>query len=459
MLEWVAANETMLSGLAALVVIIGVTLSPMGAGIRATMSFRAKKGLDDDTDAIAANAPAAQSKSTSDRAKNKPSIAVLPFENLGGDQEQQYFADGIAEDIIVALSKLPSLFVIARNTSFAFRESGSSGVNLGRELGARYIVHGSVRMSGQRARITARIVDTETDEQLWAEQYDRDLDDILLVQDEITGKIISVLPSRIEAADLKRSRNKPIKNLAAYEFLLRGKYHHHLRTSSDNKISHDMFGQAIEADVNYAQAYAWRACVTAQALIWGWSTKDYDANISEIIADAQKALALDNDDFECHRVLSGVYTASSEFDRAMFHAERAYELNPNDPRVISQFGELLTLTGNPEAGMDKLQKALEVDPYNPDDRLTHLGFAQFVARRYEQAIETFSHISHVESRHHAYLAGCFAQLGEKSGIKKHVAEVHRLEPDFSAGQFVNNLQYENDSDIEHHIVALNKAGL
>lgn len=459
LLEWVAANETLLSGLAALVVIIGVTLSPMGAGIRATMKLRTKNELGGDEPHIVLGASSIKGRKAGDTTKEKPSIAVLPFENLGGDKEQQYFADGIAEDIIVALSKIPSLFVIARNTSFAYRENDNSGADLGRELGARYIVHGSIRMSGQRARITARIIDTETDEQLWAEQYDRNLDDVLLIQDEITGKIISVLPSRIEAADLKKSKNKPVKNLAAYESLLRGKYHHHLRTSSDNKISHKMFDRAIQADINYAQAYAWRACIAAQALILGWNPGDYDTAVSDIIKDAQKALALDDDDFECHRVLSGVYTASLEFDRAMFHAERAYELNPNDPRVISQYGELLALSGDPKAGIEKLKQALEVDPHSPDDRLTLLGFAQFVAQRYEQAIDTLKRISNLEAKHHAYLAACYAQLGEKSGLKKHAAAVRRLEPNFTAGQFVNNVRYKNDSDIEHHIVALNKAGL
>lgn len=398
-----------------------------------------------------------QAVHTPDEIKAKPSIAVLPFVNMSEDKSQEYFADGIAEDIIVALSKLHSLFVVARNTSFAFKETASQGRNLGKELGARYIVRGSVRKHGARARITAQLIDTETDCQLWAERYDRDLDDVFLVQDEITGKIISILPSRIEAADLKRTHNKSTKNLAAYEYLLRGKYHHHQGTRSDNETAYKMLSLAVEADPDSAQSYAWRACVNGQAMVRGYRD---DANIvADVMRDLQTALALDDEDFECHRVLSSVYTIQKNYDRAEFHAERAFNLNPNDPRVISQYGELLALTGRPEAGVEKLKQALLVDPYNPDDRLTNLGFAQFAARRYDDALSTFKKISSLTVKHHAYLAACYAQLDDMPNAGRQAAEVHRLNPAFSVEDFVAQVQYKNDAGRQHHAQALRKAGL
>lgn len=388
---------------------------------------------------------------------HKPSIAVLPFVNMSDDKNQEYFAEGIAEDIIVALSKLHSLFVIARNTSFAYRENIGEGRNLGKELGARYILRGSVRKIGERARITTQLVDIETDGQLWAERFDRDLDDVFLVQDEITQKIISILPSRIEAADLKRIHSKPTANMAAYEYLLRGKYHHHLRTRSDNEIAYRMLGLAIEADPGSAQAHEWLACVIGQAMVRGY--RDVEDAVPEILENLKIALALDDEDFECHRVLSSVYSLQRNYDRAEFHAARAYDLNPNDPRVLSQYGELLALTGKPEAGIAKLSQALLVDSHLPDDRLTNLGFAQFVAHHYEDSLGSFNKISLLTVERHAYLAACYAQLGDMLQAERQAAEVRRLSPTFSVADFVRQVGYQHDADRQHHEEAFRKAGL
>ncbi len=471
---WLNDNESALSAFAALVVIIGVTLSPMGSGLRRALSRRAQdiqidkamapgadqldgQAQDQRNDQINGQLNGQDNGKGAASLSDKPSVAVLPFENLSGDAEQAYFSEGIAEDIIVALSKLHSLFVIARNTSFAYKELGGQGSNLGKALGARYIVQGSVRKMGERARINAQLIDSETDEQLWAERFDRDLDDVFLVQDEITAKVISILPSRIEAADLKRTHNKPTHNLKAYDYLLRGKYHHHLRTQTDNAMAYELLSQAVKADPNSAQAFAWRACVIGQAILRGY--RDDEAATEEILQDLRTALALDDEDFECHRVLSGVYTIQQNYDRALFHAQRAFELNPNDPRVISQYGELLVLIGDAEAGIEMLELALQVDPYSPDDRLTHLGFAQFAAHHYQDAVAIFKKISSLGAKHHAYLAACYAQLGDVAAARREIGEVRRLDPEFSAEAFVTQLQYKNEADSRHHIDALRLAGL
>ncbi len=455
--DWLTANETALSGFAALIVTLGVALSPLGATLRSFLQGRKAKAQAKQATATPDAPLAGKTDSTAAHHQHKPSIAVLPFENLSGDPDQEYFAHGIAEDIIVALSKLHSLIVIARNTSFAYKARGGDDSNIGKALGARYLVHGSVRKIGDRARITAALVDTDSEEQLWAERYDRNLDDVFLVQDEITSKVISILPSRIEAADLKRTHNKPTANLKAYEYLLRGKYHHHLRTKEDNQIAYDMLGRAVEADPRSAQAYAWRACVIGQAVVRGY--RNDDTAIAEVLQNVETALALDDEDFECHRVLLGVCTFQKNYDRAEFHAARAYELNPNDPRVISQYGELLALTGRAEAGIERLQQALLVDPHSPDDRLTHLGFAQFVARHYDDALATFKKVSLLGVKHHAYLAACYAQLDDLANARHHASEVTRLDPAFAVDNFVTLVQYKNDIDYQHHADALRKAGL
>ncbi len=455
--DWLTAHETALSAFAALVVTVGVALSPMGATLRSFLRARQAKAQSEVPSPSADQPASGDSPGAPPLNQHKPTIAVLPFENLCGEPDQEYFAQGIAEDIIVALSKLHSLIVIARNTSFAYKERGGTDGKIGKALGARYIVRGSVRKFGDRARITAALVDTETEEQLWADRYDRNLDDVFLVQDEITGKVLSILPSRIEAADLKRTHNKSTANLKAYEYLLRGKYHHHLRTQQDNQIAYEMLGRAIEADPRSAQAYAWRACVIGQAVVRGYRNDEHA--IPEVLQNVETALALDDEDFECHRVLLGVCTFQKNYDRAEFHAERAFELNPNDPRVISQYGELLALTGRPEAAIERLQQALLVDPYSPDDRLTNLGFAQFVARQYRAALATFNKVSSLTVKQHAYLAACYAQLDELANARRHAEEVSRLDPTFAVDNFVTLVQYKNDSDYQHHADALRKAGL
>jgi adenylate cyclase len=388
---------------------------------------------------------------------DKPSIAVLPFENLSGDAEQGYFADGIAEDIVTELSRLHSLLVIARNSSFAYRGQVPDVREVGAKLGARFVLTGSVRKAAGRVRITAQLVEAESGSQLWAERFDRDLADVFEVQDEITRVIVGILPSRLEAADLERIRRKPSENPAAYEWVLRGKYHHHRGTREDNATALEVLDKAIAADPDYAPAHAWKACTLGQAMFRGYRDRSevWDQSVNEV----ETALSLDEDDFECHRILSSLHLIERQYERAEFHQERAIALNPNDPRIVSQRGELLTWLGRPDEAIGWLETALRVDPYRPDRRLAHLGIALFVARRYEEAVVVFKRISKFKCRHHAYLAACHAGMGQEAEAAAHAAEVLRLEPDFSAGTFVDALLYKNEADREHHRECLRKAGL
>lgn len=412
---------------------------------------------------IALRGGAAKQESTTEvlraRPRQRPSIAVLPFENVGGDQEEEYLAEGIAEDIITELSRLRSLLVIARNSSFAYKDKSASIRSIADALGARFVVHGSVRRGGHRARITVELIDAETDSQLWAERYDRDMDDMFAIQDEIAQKILSILPSRIEDAELRRSRTKPTENLAAYHCLLRAKFHHHKRTEEDNRQGLAMVGQALSLDPDYAEAYAWKACLMAQSLLRGYADDDPDKSLNDMMESLNTALSLDEDDFETHRVLSGVWLAQREYDRALFHAARAQDLNPNDPRVMSQYGETLTAHGKAEEAIVVLENALQVDPYRPDNRLTHLGAAQFVAHHYEDAIASFKRVSDLNYHHHVYLAACYAALGRQAEASKHGQEVYRLNPDFNWREYVHQLAYRDDADREHHRAAIIKAGL
>ncbi len=387
----------------------------------------------------------------------RPSIAVLPFENVGGDREQEYLADGIAEDIITELSRVRAVLVIARNSSFAFKRSADPVGAVAEQLGARFVVHGSVRRSGQRARITAQLIDAENGNQLWSERYDRELDDMFAIQDEIAKQILTVVPTRIEAAELSRSRAKPTANLAAYDYLLRAKYHHHKGTAEDNRSGLEMVEHALELDPEFAQAYAWKACLIAQALLRGYADSAWA--VSSIVDNLDAALRLDDEDFETHRVLSGVHLIQRNYDRAIFHAARAQDLNPNDPRVMSQYGETLTALGRAEDAIVILESALQVDPWHPDRRLGYLGIAQFVARRYHDAIASLRQISDLKPEHHVYLAACHAQAGMPSEAARHAQEVRRLLPGFNFREYLYQIPYRDDGDREHHREALIRAGL
>lgn len=400
--------------------------------------------------------PSARVAQSAGRAE-RPSVAVLPFENVGGNEDQDYLAEGIAEDLITELSRLRSLLVIARDSSFAFKSSGKPVRSIAGELGARFVVHGSIRRHGERARITAELIDAESNAQLWAERYDRELNDMFAIQDEIAAKVLSILPSRIEEADLARSRGKTPDNLAAYEYLLRAKYHHHLRSEENNVTGLEMVEKAITLDPDYAEAYAWKACLLGQAMTRGY--RDTNDILKPMVRCLHTALSLDDDNFETHRILSAVTLIQRSYERALFHAAHALDLNPNDPRVMAQYGEVLTALGKAEDAIIILENALKVDPHQPDRRLTQLGIAQFVARHYEDAIETLSRVSDLGLQHHIYLAASHAELGRDGDARRHAQEVRRLSPDFNFREYVYQLAYREDADREHHREALIRAGL
>src|SRR5262245_49801090 len=235
----------------------------------------------------------------------KPSIVVLPFVNMSGAPEQEFFADGMTEDILTELSRFRDLFVISRNSSFKYKGKAVNVQQVARELGVQYVLEGSVRKAGNRVRITAQLIDAETDRHVWAERYDRELEDIFAIQDQVTSAIVSTLPGRVEAASRDRAAHKPTANMAAYECVMAGKTLHHRSTKADNTEALRMLARAIELDPNYGHAHAWRACVLGQAWIHGWR-QDREATWNEVVSELEIALALDERDSEVHGILAAV---------------------------------------------------------------------------------------------------------------------------------------------------------
>lgn len=388
----------------------------------------------------------------------KPSIAVLPFANMSGDPEQEFFADGLTEDIITELSRFHDLLVISRNSAFVYKGKAVKVQDIGREFGVDYVIEGSVRKAGGRVRVTVQLIDAETDRHIWAERYDRELQDIFAIQDEMTRAIAATLPGRVEAATHDRTKRKPTDNMAAYECVLAAKLLHHRSTREDNAQAQMLLNRALAMDPNYAHAHAWKACVLGQCWIYGWCA-DRDATFEQVASELETALALDDNDADVHRILAALNLTRHDYERATYHQERALALNPNYDLVVVQQGELLTWLGLPEEGIDWIKKAMRLNPYHPERFWSHLGRAYYCAEKYADAAEAFSRITRADYTHHAFLAATFAQMNNAVAAGAHAAEVLKREPGFSVAAHLATLHYKREVDRQRHETGLIRAGL
>jgi adenylate cyclase len=388
----------------------------------------------------------------------KPSIAVLPLVNMSGDPEQEFFADGLTEDIITELSRFRDLLVISRNSTFVHKGKAVKVQEVARELGVEYVLEGSVRKAGDRVRVTVQLIDAQTDRHIWAERYDRKLEDIFAIQDEVTGAIVATLPGRVEAATQERVKRKRTDNMAAYECVLAAKVLHHRSQRDANAEAQSLLDRAVALDPNYAHAHAWKACVLGQTWVYGWCA-DRDATFQQVADELQIALALDDNDSDVHRILAAVNLTRDDHDRAAYHQERALALNPNYDLVVVQQGEFLTWLGRPEEGIDWIRKAMRLNPYHPERFWNHLGRALYGAERFAEAAEAFARITRPDHTHHAFLAAIFAQMGNSVAAAAHAAEVVKLEPAFTVATYLATQHYKQEADRSRHEAGLLKAGL
>jgi adenylate cyclase len=388
----------------------------------------------------------------------KPSIAVLPLVNMSGDPEQEFFADGLTEDIITELSRFHDLLVISRNSTFVHKGKAVNVREVAREFGVDYVLEGSVRKARDRVRVTVQLIDAETDQHVWAERYDRDLEDIFAIQDEITHAIVATLPGRVEAATHDRAQRKPTDNMAAYECVLAAKVRHHRSTREDNAEAQRLLDRALALDPNYAHAHAWKACVLGQTWVYDWCA-DRDAVFEQVAAELEITLGLDDNDSDVHRILAALNLNRDDHDKAAYHQERALALNPNYDLVVVQQGELLTWLGRPEEGIDWIKKAMRLNPYHPERFWSHLGRACYCAEKYADAIEAFSRMTRPDYTHHAFLAATFAQMGNAVAAAAHTAEVLKSAPQFSVAVYLATQHYKHAIDRQRHEAGLLKAGL
>ena len=387
----------------------------------------------------------------------RPSIAVLPFANMSGDPEQEFFADGLTEDILTELSRRRELFVISRTSSFVYKGQAANLREVAQKLGARYLVEGSVRKAGDRLRITVQLIDTATDGHIWAERYDRKLDDIFTVQDEITTAIVATLPGRLEAAQHDQLAELKPSSMAAYECALAAKVLHHKATREDNAEALKLIDRSLALDPDYAHAHAWRGCILGQAWGYGW-VADKDATFNEVKFELDRAIALDDNDADVHRILAAIAIVRNEMTQARYHQDRALELNPNYDLVVVQMGELFTWLGNANEGIDWIRRAMKLNPHHPPRFWGHLGRAHFVGREYAKAIEAFMHMASHDAQQHGFLAASYACLGDTTAAAAHIARLRQLDRDLDLTKFLATMHYARQEDLLHLKDGLQKAG-
>ena len=401
----------------------------------------------------------------------KPSIAVLPFVNRSGDQEQSYFSDGITEDIINQLSRFPTLLVIARNSSFAYRDKAEDVTAVARALGVHFVVEGSVRKLANRVRITVQLVDGVTGHHHWAERYDRDLEDIFAVQDEVTQTIVATLAGRLEVAGQRLAKRKSTESLEAYDHVLRGNDYFYSFTKEDNGHARERYREAIQLDADCARAHLGLAWADLLAWLCHWSD-DPDASFAGAFESAKRAMATDDSDSLSHAILGELYLFRREYEQAVIHLERALALNPNDADAIGIMGFLLTCLGRPEEGIQHFRTAKRLNPYQPDWCMFcwRFGIAQYTAGKYETAVTCMKEIVSPINDVRAWLAASYAQAGRLDEARATLDEFLSLaEAEDGAfpgrsltawrGHWAEFFPFKHEADLENLLEGLRKAGL
>jgi adenylate cyclase len=391
---------------------------------------------------------------------DKPSIAVLPFENMSGDPEQEYFADGLTEDIITALSLWRSFPVIARHSTFTYKGKSVRVQQVAEELGARYVLEGGVRKAGRRVRITAQLIDAETGHHVWAQKFDRDLEDIFAIQDEVTQRIVAIVEPELERVERKRSAAKKPTDLDAWDNYQRGMALLYQYTKEDNRQARKMFARATKLDPSYSQPFIGLAYSHQLDILMEY-TESREHSIDKLFEAARQAIALDDKDSMAHMMLCFACRWARKHDMAIAEAEKAVELNPSNAFALFHLGNVLDLGGNPDEGINNIKKGFQLNSRGPRIHylMSLLARAHLNARRYEDAVEwarkAIHHRDH--ARAHAILAIGLAHLGQLAEARVALDECERVGPGF-AKRWALLRQYRNPADNEHILEGLRMAG-
>ncbi len=387
-------------------------------------------------------------------AREKPSIVVLPFTNISSDPEQEYFADGLVEDLITDLSKVPGLLVIARNSTFTYKGRPVDVRSVARDLGVRYVLEGSVRRAAARVRINAQLIDATDSSHLWADRFDRDLSDVFLLQDEVVGRIVSALSGVLPAAVTSGTRRAA--NLEAYDLFVRGRV---LVTQSpeSNRTAPPLLERAIELDPGFADAYAWLAM--SHHFAWAYWLDAPERHHSMALAAAQRAVLLDPENAVAHAVLGDVLIYDGKPDEGAAELATALRINPNHADAWVFLGQLKAFEGTPAEGIDYVRTALRLNPHPPGFYYWILGLAQYAAGQYEDAVETLRHEATYRLGSRRILAASLARLGRMQEARAEAGQFLASNPDFSIQHWASTQPFRHETDRQHFIDGYVEAGL
>ena len=392
---------------------------------------------------------------------DKPSIAVLAFENMSGDPEQEFLSDGLSEEIITALSKVENLFVIARNSSFTYKGKPVKVQQVGRELGVKYVLEGSVRKSGDRVRITAQLVDAKTGNHLWAERYDRKLEDIFALQDEITMNIVTALQVNLTAGERLRVLLRNTDNLDAYQKYLKARVHYLRFNPDDNAIARKFYKEAIALDPKFAGAIGDLAWTYLMDIPFGRS-KSPKESYERATQLAQRMISLDKSSAGGYITLGYISMKKGQFKEAIAQGEKAVALSPGDSIQIVMLGVFLAGDGRYEEAISLVKKAIRLDPYPLPWYISTLGQCYLHLGRYEEAIEEYKKVLHRNQNNltaRIYITAAYSLLGREEDASASASEVLRINPKFSVNNYTKYLSFKNKKDLEQYTAALRKAGL
>jgi adenylate cyclase len=392
---------------------------------------------------------------------DKPSIAVLPFQNMSGDPEQEFFSDGMTEDIITDLSKVSALFVIARNSSFSYKGRSVKVQEIGRDLGVRFVLEGSVRKAGNRVRITAQLIDAGSGGHLWAERFDRDLTDIFSTQDEVVEKIVGVLAVKLTQGEEQRLRRRDTGNIEAYESYLRARGLLARGTRESIAQAKAMHRRAIEIDPNFAAPHAGLALAAISDYASGW-TPDPAQALDEAETWARRAVELNDQEPVSHMALAAVLLWRRDYEGAMAESSRMMALDSNFAQGYSATGLGLTYAGRAAEALEPLAMAMRLDPHYPAMVLHFLAQANFSLGKYEiaaqQLLERIARNPGTDASR-MFLASCYGHLGRAEEARAAWAELLKVNPDFSVAQRARVLPYKDPADFQRIVDGLAKAGL
>jgi len=390
---------------------------------------------------------------------DKPSIAVLPFNNMSGDPKQEYFSDGLTEQIISALSKIPYLFVIARNSTFTYKGKPVKVQQVAEELGVRYVLEGGVQKAEDRLRITVQLIDALKGHHLWSESYDRNLKDIFALQDEITMEVVTAMRVKLTAGEQARMFTKGTKNLKAYLKGLEAVEPFFLYKKEANVRAKQLLEEAIALDPEFSNAYSFLGACHWVDAIYGWS-KSPPKSIKRAFELAQKALSLDDSLEQPHEIISRIYVFQRKYEKAIAEAQQGVEKSPNGAWVIWNLGWVLRCAGRPEEGIPWMERSIRLDPIPRVAIFDTLGRAYFLAGRYEEAIAEYKTAVKLDPDYrdaHVGLAATYAVLGREEEARIEVSEILRIEPSFSIKKYARFMYFQ--VSLEPEIEGLRKAGL